>query len=62
MKITDNYDAKYQLWATSPKVIAAPPPPPLPKFSSQKFSSHAEMNEWKRALLKQLAGSVESHG
>ena len=55
MKITDDYKAKYRLWATNPRVIAAPAPPKLPKFASRKFSSHAEMNEGKRALLLELA-------
>jgi hypothetical protein len=58
MKITDDYKAKYRLWAANPVVVAAPPPPRLPKFASRKFSSHAEMNEWKRDLLRELAQSV----
>jgi hypothetical protein len=62
MKITDDYKAKYRLWAANPKVIAAPAPPRLPKFGSRKFSSHAEMNEWKRNLLLEVARNSESHG
>ena len=55
MKITDDYYAKQRLWAENPRVVPAPPAPPLPNFKSRRFSSHAEMNEWKRSLLLQLA-------
>jgi hypothetical protein len=55
MKITDDYNAKIRLWAENPRVVPLPPGPRLPKFKSRRFSSHAEMNEWKRALLQQLA-------
>ena len=58
MKITDDYKAKYRLWAANPRVVAAPVPPKLPQFASRKFSSHAEMNEWKRTLLLKLAQSA----
>jgi hypothetical protein len=61
MKITDDYKAKYRLWAATPRVIPAPAPPKLPKFASRKFSSHAEMNEWKRGLLRELAQSAPAH-
>lgn len=62
MKITDDYKAKYRLWAANPRVIAASAPPKLPKFASRKFSSHAEMNEWKRNLLREIAHVTASHG
>jgi hypothetical protein len=55
MKITDNQNAKYRLWAENPIVVPAPPPTRLPHFKSRRFSSHAEMNEWKQSLLKELA-------
>jgi hypothetical protein len=61
MKITDDYKAKYQLWASNPRVVAVPPPPRLPEFTSRKFSSHAEMNEWKRELIRELAHSAPAH-
>lgn len=61
MKITDDYRAKYRLWAAHPRVIAAPTPPHLPKFASRRFSSHAEMNAWKRELIRELASSVSTH-
>ena len=55
MKLTDDYKAKIRLWAACPQVIPAPPPPVIPNFKSRKFSSHAEMNEWKRSVLLDLA-------
>jgi hypothetical protein len=55
MKITDDYTAKQRLWAESPRVVPAPAAPRLPDFKSRRFSSHAEMNEWKRTVLLQLA-------
>jgi isopenicillin N synthase-like dioxygenase len=61
MKITDDYNAKQRLWAANPVVVPAPAPVRLPAFKSRRFSSHAEMNEWKAALLRQLAQSLPSH-
>jgi hypothetical protein len=55
MKITDDYTAKHRLWAASPRVVAAPPAPRIPDFKCRRFSSHAEMNEWKRSVLRLLA-------
>jgi len=55
MKITDDYNAKYRLWAANPTVVAAPPAIKLPPFKSRRFSSHAELNAWKLSLLRQLA-------
>jgi hypothetical protein len=62
MKITDDYRAKIRLWVLNPQVAPAPLPPSLPKFSSKKFSSHAEMNRWKQELLKQLAREGAENG
>ena len=61
MKISDDYKAKIRLWAANPTVIPLPPPPKLPGFRSRKFSSHTEMNEWKREWLKQLAQNAQAN-
>jgi hypothetical protein len=55
MKITDDYRAKIRLWAANPRVVPLPPGPRLPRFRARKFSSHAEMNAWKRELVLELA-------
>jgi hypothetical protein len=55
MKATDDYNAKYRLWAADPKVIAAPAATWLPDFKSKRFSSHAELNAWKKSVLRRLA-------
>lgn len=55
MKITDDYNAKYRLWAANPTVVAAPAATKLPDFKSKRFSSHAELNAWKLSVLRQLA-------
>jgi hypothetical protein len=55
MKITDDYNAKYRLWAANPTVVPAPAAPRLPDFKSKRFSSHAELNAWKLSALRRLA-------
>lgn len=62
MKITDDYRAKLRLWALNPQVVPAPKGPPLPKFASRRFSSHAEMNEWKKELLLKAARECAGNG
>jgi len=62
MKITGDYKAKTRLWAGHPKVVASPPGPPLPRFTAQKFRTHAQMNLWKDALLLEIAREVARHG
>ena len=57
MKITDDYKAKYRLWAANPAVLPAPAATRLPDFKSKRFSSHAELNAWKLSVLRQLAQS-----
>ncbi|HEX9047897.1 MAG TPA: hypothetical protein VF988_12810, partial [Verrucomicrobiae bacterium] len=57
MKFTDDYNAKYRLWAANSVVVAAPPPVRIPNFKSRRFTSHAELNAWKNSLLRQLAQS-----
>jgi hypothetical protein len=55
MKISDDYNAKYRLWAANPTVVSAPAATRLPDFKSKRFSSHAELNAWKLSVLRQLA-------
>lgn len=62
MKVTDDYKAKTRLWAEHPRVVAPPPGPPLPRFTARKFRTHAEMNQWKDALLREIAGETGRHG
>ena len=62
MKTTDNYKAKYRLWAEKyAGSFPEGPPVRLPHFRSRRFSSHAEMNTWKQSVLRQLAESVPTH-
>jgi len=58
MKITDDYKAKYRLWAENPRVAPAPASVRIPHFRSRRFSSHAEMNAWKESVLRDLARSA----
>ena len=62
MKITDDYSAKIKLWAANPKVHPLPPFKLAVTFSPQKFSSHAEMNEWKRKLILEHARALAKNG
>jgi hypothetical protein len=62
MKVSDDYRAKLRLWASNQIVAALPPGPRLPKFRSQKFTTHAEMNRWKETLLLQIARQQAAHG
>ena len=55
MKITDDYDAKLEIWARERKVYPLPKVQGLPRFHPQKFSSYAEFNAWKRGLLDEIA-------
>ena len=53
--------AKHRLWAANPRVVAAPAAPRLPDFKSRRFSSHAEMNAWKKSVRVQLAQLARAH-
>jgi hypothetical protein len=55
MKITDDYKAKYRLWAAHPTVLPAPAATRLSNFKSRRFTSHAELNAWKLSVLRELA-------
>jgi hypothetical protein len=58
MKISDDYKAKFRLWAANPQVIPASAPTKIPHFKSKRFTSHSEMNAWKDALLRRAAQSA----
>ena len=58
MKVTDDYNAKYRLWAANPTVAPAAEPVKLPGFKSRRFATHAELNAWKSSVLRQLAGAA----
>jgi hypothetical protein len=55
MKFTDDYSAKVRLWIDRSEVVSVPRISGIPKFSAKKFSSHKEMNAWKKDLIKQIA-------
>ena len=57
MKFTDNYDAKYEIWARESKVYPLPTVSGIPRFKSKKFSSYDELNSWKKSLLDQIAAA-----
>jgi hypothetical protein len=58
MKATDDYNAKFRLWAANPTVVRAIATPKLPGFKSRRFANHAEMNTWKASVLRQLAAAA----
>jgi hypothetical protein len=58
MKVTDDYTAKYRLWAANPIVAPAGKAVRLPDFKSRRFASHAELNAWKLSVLLQLARAL----
>lgn len=62
VKISDDYRAKVKLYALRPIVVPLPAVPPLPKFPARRFLTHAEMNEWKRSFLCEIAQSAARHG
>jgi hypothetical protein len=55
MKVTDQYEAKLDIWAREGKVYPLPKAVGIPAFRPQKFSSHAEFNAWKRLLRDAIA-------
>jgi hypothetical protein len=58
MKASDDYNAKYRLWAANPIVAPAGKAVRLPDFKSRRFASHAELNAWKSSVLLQLARAL----
>jgi len=55
MKCTDDYLAKVKFWAAAPCVRPLPYAVRIPGLRRMAFSSHAEMNRWKREQLRTLA-------
>lgn len=55
MKITDDYGAKYRLWAAAPRVAPAGPPVRIPGFRWAKFDTWGEFNAWKADAVRRLA-------
>ena len=55
MKYTDNYDAKFEIWAREKRVVPLPQISNIPRFGAKKFSSYEEMNAWKDELLAEIA-------
>jgi hypothetical protein len=62
VKISDDYSAKVRLRALRPTVVPLPPGPILPGFAAQKFHTHAELNQWKKSRLRELAETMVRHG
>ena len=53
--IKDNYNAKYELWVKSRKVISDRKTELPFKFGHKVFSSYEEFNKWKRNILLEIA-------
>jgi hypothetical protein len=58
MKFSDDYDAKFKIWAQDPKPQLAVATAKLPKFSPQRFNSYEEFNRWKDDLIRQMAREI----
>ncbi len=55
MKYTDDYNAKFKIWAEEKKVHSLPVFDFPFKIESKKFSNYVEFNSWKRDLLLRIA-------
>lgn len=62
MKVTDDYRAKYRLWAQATRTVPAGAPLRIPGFKSARFATHAEMNAWKTSVLRLLAQASRGNG
>jgi hypothetical protein len=58
MKVSDDYNARYRLWAANPIVAPVGKAVRLPGFKSRRFANHAELNAWKLSVLLQLARTL----
>ena len=54
MKITDDYQGKFEIWAREGKVVRMPQIANFPRFGHRRFNSYAELNEWKQFLLDEF--------
>ena len=57
MKYSDDYGAKFVIWARESKVYPMPKMVGLPRFGAKKFSSYEQMNAWKKEMLDQIAAN-----
>ena len=60
MKAADDIHAKIRFWAAEAaqpghRPLPCPQPDGLPAFAPRRFSSYAELNEWKRGYLLEIA-------
>lgn len=54
-KKTDDYNAKYAIWAKERKVHPLPKMDLPVKFPPKCFSSYEELNRWKKELIVEVA-------
>ena len=54
MKITDDYNAKYDLWARSGKAVRVPHILNLPRFGHRRFDTYEQLAAWKQFLQDEL--------
>jgi len=54
MKFSDDYDAKFRIWAAEGKAHGMPRIANLPSFGHRRFDSYEEFNAWKKSLLDRL--------
>jgi hypothetical protein len=57
MKFTDDYSAKFEIWARESKVHPLPKVVGLPHFGHRKFDNYTDFNRWKKDLLDQIAAA-----
>lgn len=60
MNVSDDYNAKYRLWAANPIVAPAGKAVRLPDFKSRRFASHAELNAWKLSVRVRMLVESET--
>lgn len=54
MKITDDYSAKYELWARAGKAVRLPRITNLPRFGHRRFDTYEQLASWKQSLQDEL--------